>query len=33
VEYGNRRQDFLADEMVKLIRAMIEAEKAFGKES
>lgn len=32
VEYGNRRQDFLADEMVKLIRAMIEAEKAFGKE-
>jgi len=31
VEYGNRRQDVLAGEMVKLVKAMMEAEKAFGK--
>jgi creatinine amidohydrolase/Fe(II)-dependent formamide hydrolase-like protein len=30
-EYGNRRLDFFAEELADLIKAMIEAEKAYGK--
>jgi creatinine amidohydrolase len=31
VEYGNRRHEVLAEEMVNLVKAMIEAEEAYGK--
>jgi creatinine amidohydrolase len=31
IEYGDKRLDFFADELINLIKAMIESEKTFGK--